>query len=66
MATAGGGVSTTEINRNTMESRVIKNLYFAGEVIDVDGDSGGYNLQFAFSSAALAAKNKSKKNLHFI
>ncbi|HKL87062.1 MAG TPA: NAD(P)/FAD-dependent oxidoreductase, partial [Treponemataceae bacterium] len=54
MATAGG-VDTTEVQGKTMESRIVSGLHFAGEVLDVDGDTGGYNLQFAFSSAALAA-----------
>ncbi|MDC7225908.1 MAG: NAD(P)/FAD-dependent oxidoreductase [Spirochaetales bacterium] len=59
MCTAGG-IDKTEINPATMESRIIPGLYFAGEVIDVDGDSGGFNLQFAFSSAhavALSIRN---------
>ena len=55
MATRGG-VRVEEIRRTTMESRLVPGLYFAGEVIDVDGDSGGYNLQFAFSSGALAGR----------
>lgn len=55
MATAGG-VSREEINRNTMESRIQPNLFFAGEVIDVDGDTGGYNIQWAFSSGMAAAE----------
>jgi len=54
MATAGG-VSLDEVDLRTMESRRYPGLYFAGEVLDVDGDTGGYNLQFAFSSAQLAA-----------
>lgn len=54
MCTAGG-VDTSEINPATMESKIIPGLYFSGEVIDVDGNSGGYNLQFAFSSARAAA-----------
>ncbi|HAK45831.1 MAG TPA: NAD(P)/FAD-dependent oxidoreductase, partial [Spirochaeta sp.] len=54
MCTAGG-VETSEINPATMESRKLPGLYFAGEIIDVDGDSGGFNLQYAFSSAAAAA-----------
>ena len=53
MVTAGG-VTTSEINSKTMESKIVKNLFFAGEVIDIDGDSGGFNLQFAFSSGFLA------------
>ena len=40
-----------EIDENTFESRLVKNLFFCGEVIDVNGECGGYNLQFAFSSA---------------
>lgn len=50
-----GGVSTSEIEPLTMESKLIKNLYFAGEVIDMDADTGGYNLQLAFSTAYSAA-----------
>ncbi|MDP6626852.1 MAG: NAD(P)/FAD-dependent oxidoreductase [Methanopyri archaeon] len=52
-----GGVSVREIGPTTMGSRKITGLYFAGEVVDVDGDTGGYNLQFAFSSGVLAAKS---------
>ena len=50
-----GGVSTKEINPKTLESKIIDNLYFAGEVIDVDADTGGYNLQIAYSTGWLAA-----------
>jgi predicted Rossmann fold flavoprotein len=50
-----GGVPLHEIHSKTMESRLVKGLYFAGEVLDIDGDSGGYNLQAAWSTAALAA-----------
>ncbi|MCU0629814.1 MAG: NAD(P)/FAD-dependent oxidoreductase [Methanoregulaceae archaeon] len=50
-----GGVSLPEINPKTMESRQVPGLYFAGEVIDIDGDTGGYNLQAAFSTGYLAA-----------
>lgn len=53
MVTAGG-VSTREINPSTMESRKVKGLFFAGEVMDVDGDTGGFNLQAAFSTAYIA------------
>ncbi|GAE89039.1 NAD(FAD)-utilizing dehydrogenases [Acetivibrio straminisolvens JCM 21531] len=49
-----GGVSTDEINPSTMESKLIKGLYFAGEVIDVDGYTGGFNLTIAFSTGFLA------------
>ena len=49
-----GGVSTREVNPRTMESRIIDGLYFAGEVLDLDADTGGYNLQAAFSTGWLA------------
>lgn len=49
-----GGIKVSEINPSTMESKKIKGLYFAGEVIDVDAYTGGYNLQIAFSTGALA------------
>jgi len=56
-----GGVTTNEINSHTMESKLINGLYFAGEIIDVDGESGGYNLQFAFSSGKLVANDINRK-----
>lgn len=49
-----GGVKVSEINPSTMESKIISGLYFAGEVIDVDGYTGGFNLQAAFSTGYLA------------
>ena len=49
-----GGVSTKEIDPTTMESKLIKNLHFAGEIIDIDADTGGFNLQAAFSTGFLA------------
>ena len=49
-----GGVSVKEINSSNLESKIIKNLFFAGEVIDVDAETGGYNLQIAFSTGYLA------------
>jgi predicted Rossmann fold flavoprotein len=61
MATKGG-VSLKEVSSKTMESKLIKNLFFAGEVLDIDGDTGGYNIQAAFSTAYLAAKSISSKN----
>jgi predicted Rossmann fold flavoprotein len=51
MVTAGG-VELSEVNAKTMESRLVPGLYFAGEVLDFDGDTGGYNLQAAFSTGA--------------
>jgi len=55
MVTAGG-VVTDEVNSSTMESKLVPSLFFVGEVLDVDGATGGYNLQFAFSSAVAVAK----------
>lgn len=52
-----GGADTSQFNPNTMESRLVKGLYAAGEVLDIDGDCGGYNLQWAWSSGMLAGKN---------
>ena len=52
-----GGVSTKEINPKTMESKVIEGLYFAGEIIDVDSYTGGFNLQIAYSTGFVAGKN---------
>ncbi|MDP4226760.1 MAG: NAD(P)/FAD-dependent oxidoreductase, partial [Bacteroidota bacterium] len=45
-----GGVDTHQVNPKTMESKFIKGLYFAGELLDLDADTGGYNLQIAFST----------------
>ena len=52
-----GGVKTSEINPKTMESKILPGLYFAGEVIDVDAYTGGFNLQIAFSTGKLAGEN---------
>lgn len=52
-----GGVSVREIDPKTMKSKLVDNLYFAGEVIDVDAYTGGFNLQIAFSTAVLCAEN---------
>ena len=52
-----GGVSTFEINPSTMESKIVDGLYFAGEVIDVDALTGGFNLQIAYSTGYLAGSN---------
>ncbi|MEX0980983.1 MAG: NAD(P)/FAD-dependent oxidoreductase [Bacteroidales bacterium] len=51
-----GGIPTTEINSGTMESKVLSGLYFAGEIIDLDADTGGYNLQIAYSTGWLAGE----------
>ncbi len=52
-----GGVDVREINPKTMQSKLVDNLYFAGEVIDVDAYTGGFNLQIAFSTGILCGKN---------
>jgi predicted Rossmann fold flavoprotein len=52
-----GGVSTRQVDPSTMQSRVLDGLYFGGEVLDVDGITGGYNFQHAWSSAWIAAKH---------
>ena len=53
----GGGISVKEINPSTMESKLVKGLYFAGEIIDADAYTGGFNLQIAFSTGCAAGKN---------
>lgn len=52
-----GGVDTEEIDQSTMESKLVQGLYFAGEIIDIDGKCGGYNLQWAWSSGFIAGQN---------
>jgi len=54
---ATGGVNTSEVNPKTMESKLVPNLYFAGEILDVDGDRGGFNFHFAWVSGMRVAKN---------
>ncbi len=55
-----GGINIKEINSSTMESKLVNGLFFAGEIIDVDAYTGGFNLQIAFSTAYLSAKNVEK------
>ncbi|MEG2770019.1 MAG: NAD(P)/FAD-dependent oxidoreductase, partial [Oscillospiraceae bacterium] len=50
-----GGINVKEVVPKTMESKLVKNLFFAGEILDVDAYTGGYNLQIAFSTAYAAA-----------
>ena len=57
---AAGGVNTNEICPKTMESKIVPGVYFAGELIDIDGMCGGYNLQWAWSSGYVAGKNAAK------
>ena len=56
--TTAGGVRCDEVNPETMESRRVRGLYFAGEVLDLDANTGGYNLQIAFSTGRLAGMLK--------
>ena len=56
-----GGVSTDEVLPKTMESRLQKGLYLAGEVLDIDADTGGYNLHCAFASGYLAGLSAAKQ-----
>ena len=55
-----GGVSTKEINPKTMQSKIINNLYFAGEVIDVDALTGGFNIQIALATGYVVAQSINK------
>lgn len=55
-----GGVELTEVNAKTMESKICSGLYFAGEILDIDGFTGGYNLQSAWSTGYLAGKHASQ------
>ena len=57
-----GGVSVKEINPSTMESKKVNGLYFAGELVDVDGTCGGYNLQWAWSSGYVAGLHAATDN----
>lgn len=56
-----GGIDTHEVNSLTLESKLVKGLYFCGEILDVHGDCGGFNLQWAWSSGYLAAKSAANK-----
>lgn len=52
-----GGISTKEINQSTLESKLVKGIFFAGEIIDIDGQCGGFNLQWAWSSGFIAGQS---------
>lgn len=52
-----GGINTDEVNNKTMESKLVKGLYIVGELLDIDGDCGGFNLQWAWSSGYIAGKH---------
>ena len=60
-----GGIHVKEINASTMESKIVNGLYFAGEVIDVDAYTGGFNLQIAFSTGYLAGENAAERELQY-
>ncbi len=55
-----GGINTDEIDSSSMQSKILQNLYFLGECLDVTGELGGYNFQFAFASAVVCAKSINK------
>jgi hypothetical protein len=52
-----GGINLSEIDPHTMQSKLVPNLYFGGELLDIDGITGGFNFQNAWTSGYLAAKN---------
>ena len=56
-----GGVNTKEVNSSTLESKIVNNLYFCGEILDVNGDCGGFNLQWAWSSGILVGNTAHEK-----
>jgi len=58
---SGGGVRTEEVNDRTMESKKVKGLYFTGEVLDIVGHRGGYNLHFAWASGFVAGRSLAAK-----
>ncbi len=57
-----GGIDAREIDPDTMESEIISDLYFAGELIDIDGDCGGYNLQWAWSTGVIAGRSAAERH----
>ena len=56
-----GGINLMEVDLETMESKIIRNVYFAGEVLDIDGETGGFNFQAAWTTAFIAAKSITKQ-----
>ncbi|WP_047384943.1 NAD(P)/FAD-dependent oxidoreductase [Cetobacterium sp. ZWU0022] len=58
-----GGVAIDEVNQKTMESKKVSGLYLVGEILDIDGDTGGYNIQAACSMGVLAAKSMKKREM---
>ncbi|WP_353894581.1 NAD(P)/FAD-dependent oxidoreductase [Proteinivorax hydrogeniformans] len=59
--TTAGGVDVRDVSPKTMESKIVKGLYFSGELLDIDGDCGGFNLQWAWSSGFIAGENAAKE-----
>jgi predicted flavoprotein YhiN len=57
-----GGVPLNEVNTNTMESKICPGLYFAGEILDIDGFTGGFNLQASWASGRLAGESSAKRD----
>lgn len=57
-----GGISTEEVDQKSMESKLVKGLYFTGEILDIDGPTGGYNLQIAFSTGWIAGETAANEN----
>ena len=55
-----GGIDLSEFNKDTLESKIVNKLYACGEVLDVDGDCGGFNLQWAWSSGYIVGLNAAK------
>ena len=55
-----GGVNLKEVDQKTMASKIIRNLYLAGEILDLDAPTGGYNLQIAWTSGYIAGENALK------
>ena len=58
-----GGIPISDINPDTLESKLVEHIYFAGEVLDVDGICGGYNLHFAWASGYIAALSALERSL---
>ena len=56
-----GGINTEEIDPSSMESKIVDGLYFIGEIIDIDGDCGGFNLHWAWASAYQVANSLLKE-----
>jgi predicted Rossmann fold flavoprotein len=58
-----GGINLKELNVSTLESKIVEGLYFAGEILDVDGRIGGFNFQWAWSTGAIAGRSAARRAL---